>query len=191
MQESVSLVASWLDSVDLETATDRIADAHAWNRAKDADGPTWNSLASSTGDLSRISLHEASHAVVGYSLGANVSRACMRADGSGAVDGVAADPVSRIVTTLAGIFGELLFCETDRYREYSLGRSTDILTARQRIAEMEVFAPTWEPTNKAFAIMSCCTVLSNRVAILRVAGALVYCGELDGAAIAALCGRLQ
>src|SRR5580765_4947526 len=81
-EAAIDLVVGWLDAVHLESAEERLAEAQAGNRARDgAIGATGEA------DMQRLAIHEASHAVLAYFLGARITRVCARADGSGCVDG--------------------------------------------------------------------------------------------------------
>jgi hypothetical protein len=187
----VTLVARWVDAVDVGLAPARISVMQEENFAKDSGG-----LTAATGrEIERTALHEASHAVIAHGLGLDVGRVCVRADASGSAAYTASEAradtlLSMVLADLAGIVAELL-TGADHRRQFALANSHDILSARSSIEECQRLAPSWMLTSRSVAILTCCIVQSNLRQIERVAGALRLCRELDGGAVEALCGQLQ
>jgi len=192
LEAHVSLVTEWLDSVDVESAPARMTAMQEQNVAKDTGGMT----ASARGEIARTAMHEASHAVVAYGWGLNVGRVCVREDASGSAayeaDEAQADAMlGAVLADLAGICCEVISGDADRARQFKLQHCHDVLAARLNADACRALAPGWALSNRTFAALAFCSVLSSWNSILRVAGALRLCRELDGAAIAALCGPLQ
>jgi hypothetical protein len=179
LREAVELVAGWLDCVHIETAPKRVAEAQ-----QEFSRSSVETLHSIPGTNCRASLHEASHAVIGYLFGDEIIRAEVRADGSGAVASNPATQLGHVIGTLAGPFSELMI-GADTQRRFALAHSSDVLDAATHIAQMPSMS------NRAAAAVAGCSVSENWQLILRVAAALQENGELDGASIAALCGRTQ
>jgi hypothetical protein len=190
LEPHIELVASWIDGVDIETAPGRIAAFQSQNFAKEALG-----LTAAGGQVERAAWHESAHSVTAHRLGLDVGRACVRADGSGSAAYTASEAradtlLATVIASLAGIFGELLI-GADHRRQFELAHGCDILSARVGITECKTHAPNWILESRTFAVLACCTVVSSWQEIARVARALRLCGELDGAAVRALCGPLQ
>ncbi len=178
---AVETIARWLDAVDVATAWPRVEKLQAMSYAKDV--ASWGS---------NSARHEAAHAVVAHRGGLHIGYARIRPDGSGAVayeadPGSVTETIGRTAADLAGILVELLE-DAHPWRRQQLAISNDILLARLNADIVKALAPTWRLSNRFFAIVSCCCVLSHRDEIERTACALSAAGSLDARRIAALCG---
>jgi hypothetical protein len=194
LEAHIALVAAWLNSVEVESAPARIDEALERNLAKEAAALSGLSAASS-GEIELAALHEAAHACVAHRLGLDVGRTCVRADASGTAAYTASEAradtmLSLALAALGGAIAELLIGADDR-RQFELSHSYDILDARTTLSRCLAHAPDWTLSSRTLATLACCSVVSNWSSILRVAGALRACRELDGASIAALCGKPQ
>jgi hypothetical protein len=191
---AIVLVAEWLGVVHVESAPGRVAEMRARSEAKDRGDRV---LVIATADiLLRNAHHEAAHAVVGHKLGRRVTRACVRADGSGIVELEPEDEADTHVAFCAAI-GDLagpcaeLHLGVDDPRRHELAHSADVLAAKLNIARYLAGEPECPPTNAFFAKASFLAVLTHWRSIQRIANCLraVEEHELSGLEVAALCAR--
>ena len=186
----IQTVALWLNVVDVATAWPRVEQMQARSHAKDAAAAGAIACRESFWD-SASATHEAAHAVVAHRSGLRVGYARIRLDGSGAV-AYEADPldvtemIGRVAADLAGILVELLE-DAHPWRRQALAQSCDVLLARLNADVCRELMPAWALTNRFFATVAYCTVMSNWDAIERTAYALRVAGELSGERIRALC----
>jgi hypothetical protein len=184
--EPVALITDWLAVIHFESAAERAADMHEKSQAKDR-----GAASSACGDVARASLHEAAHAVIAHLFGFKVDRACVRTDGSGVVlyQANLDNPYELFATSIVALAAPAceLLVSADQCRQFALAHGYDLLTARLYIEKFQTLAASWGLTHRTLAQMACCVVAANWSAIARTAQALRVSGELDGAAIAALC----
>jgi hypothetical protein len=191
--EIIATIAGWLDVIDITSAPARAQEMRDEYTAKPhivGGGP-------GVPGAKPRARHEAAHAVVAHRGGFAVERAVVRADASGhvAYDVPNADQPEMLlaiaITALAGPASELLFGSPDHQRQFVLAHSGDVLSAATGVEECRVRAPSWDVTPATVARLAVCAILSNQLAIARVADVLLLHGELTGADVSALCGRMQ
>jgi len=181
-RDAIELVTSWLDVTHRASARARVAVAIQSFRRSETE--TLHGIDLPVGYRGSVSIHEASHAVVGYLWGAEIVRVRVLENGNGIVESHPDTPLGRIVGQLAGPLADLIN-GADESHQFVLAHSSDILSAAVEIAEL-----SWV-SNRAAATFAGCTVLENWEQINRVAVALNELGELDGATIAAFVARSQ
>lgn len=192
----VSLIAQWLDDVDIATAPERISAMLERNATAQKDSevllPPMMQRRRAEDDeaLARLALHEAAHSVIAHAVGLRVGRCLIRSDGGSAeytAEELRPDTNLALLTaSLAGPAWELLAGAMHPWGLKRLSRGADILNARLHLDELP---REWGVTSRAAATLAVCSVESSWEAIGRVATALLNSpsGELDGARVAALC----
>jgi hypothetical protein len=189
---AIAWVAGWLDNVHVESAEARIAETQAINASREMHR---EAVQVTEAELVRCSIHEAAHAVVAHGGGLQVDRVCIREDASGCAGYRAADDsieslIGTIAADLAGLLVELL-ADIGEQRQFHLARSHDVLAARLDIERVRADGGDWNLPTRTFVVIAMSAVLNHWRAIHRAAYVLRATGELYGAEISVLTGRLQ
>ena len=184
-ERTIQLVASWLDAVDTGTAWSRVEQAQARHRAR---GIALREPCASTVEIGAV--HESAHVVVAHVSAIEVNGVMLRCDGSGAADytapGTAVEKmIARTCADLGGAIAELIL-GVHPWRRQALAQSSDVLLARLNADICRELMPAWSLTNRFFATVAYCAVVSNWPAIERTAHALRAAGALSAGRIRAL-----